>query len=130
RTAESRKATIRPKGSRTSISIFSSIMSRGLNGRHPEAPARRNRLSSRTIFQARASKDDRPRPSPFEGRLRRPPQGDGTGDTARNNNMLDKLHGSRIASADRYDWDELVQEDRAPREIYTDPAIFEAEMVN
>ncbi len=45
--------------------------------------------------------------------------------------MLEKLNGSpgRIESAaDLYDWDELVQEDRVHRLIYTDPAIFEAEM--
>src|SRR5215467_4664562 len=45
------------------------------------------------------------------------------------NNMLDKINGSRIGSAD-YDWDELVQEDRVHRLIYTDPLIFEAEMTN
>src|ERR1700687_840491 len=44
--------------------------------------------------------------------------------------MLDKLNTSRIESADLYDWDELVQEDRVHRLIYTDPAIFQAEMVN
>jgi hypothetical protein len=47
--------------------------------------------------------------------------------------MLEKLNGppSRIESAaDLYDWDELVQEDRVHRLIYTDPAIFQAEMVN
>src|SRR3981189_1756076 len=44
--------------------------------------------------------------------------------------MLDKLAGSRIESADLYDWDELVQEDRVHRLIYTDPAIFQAEMTN
>ena len=32
--------------------------------------------------------------------------------------------GSR-ARAELYDWDELVQEDRVHRLIYTDPAIFE-----
>ena len=47
--------------------------------------------------------------------------------------MLEKLNGSpsRIESAaDLYDWDELVQEDRVHRLIYTDPAIFQAEMTN
>src|SRR2546429_9912077 len=44
--------------------------------------------------------------------------------------MLEKLNASRIEGADLYDWDELVQEDRAHRLIYTDPAIFQAEMTN
>ena len=39
--------------------------------------------------------------------------------------MLEKLPGQ---AADLYDWDELVQEDRVHRLIYTDPAIFSAEM--
>src|SRR5712691_195091 len=43
--------------------------------------------------------------------------------------MLDRLERSRIAS-DLYDWDELVREDRVHRLIYTDPAIFQAEMTN
>src|SRR5262245_50347355 len=36
----------------------------------------------------------------------------------------------RIDSTALYDWDELVQEDRVHRLIYTDPAIFAAEMTN
>jgi len=45
--------------------------------------------------------------------------------------MLEKLTTARIESAaDLYDWDELVQEDRVHRLIYTDPAIFQAEMTN
>jgi phenylpropionate dioxygenase-like ring-hydroxylating dioxygenase large terminal subunit len=36
----------------------------------------------------------------------------------------------RIGGAARYDWDELVQEDRVHRLIYTDPAIFAAEMTH
>ncbi len=47
--------------------------------------------------------------------------------------MLEKVNTSSIrpaASADLYDWDELVQEDRVHRLIYTDPAIFEAELTN
>ena len=43
----------------------------------------------------------------------------------------DRTHDGRSAELDGtalYDWDELVQEDRAHRLIYTDPAIFEAEM--
>src|SRR6266478_4266626 len=44
--------------------------------------------------------------------------------------MLEKLNASRIEGADLYDWDELVQEDRVHRLIYTDPAIFQAEMTN
>ena len=35
---------------------------------------------------------------------------------------------TRLGGAGLYDWDYLVQEDRAHRLIYTDPAIFEAEM--
>src|SRR4029079_19473640 len=31
---------------------------------------------------------------------------------------------SRAANAPLYDWDELVQEDRVHRLIYTDPAVF------
>ena len=45
--------------------------------------------------------------------------------------MLEKINAPSIrpaASADLYDWDELVQEDRVHRLIYTDPAIFQAEM--
>ena len=45
--------------------------------------------------------------------------------------MLEKINAPSIrtaAAADLYDWDELVQEDRVHRLIYTDPAIFEAEM--
>src|SRR5512140_2332792 len=37
---------------------------------------------------------------------------------------------NRLSGAPLYDWDELVQEDRAHRLIYTDPAIFEAEMTH
>src|SRR5438309_8608351 len=47
--------------------------------------------------------------------------------------MLEKLNGSpsRIESAaDLYDWDELVQEDRVHRLIYTDPGIFDLEMTH
>ncbi len=36
----------------------------------------------------------------------------------------------RINAAPGYDWDELVQGDRVHRLIYTDPAIFQAEMTN
>src|ERR1700754_3595248 len=35
---------------------------------------------------------------------------------------------TRLGGTALYDWDYLVQEDRAHRLIYTDPAIFEAEM--
>ncbi|MGE0035430.1 MAG: Rieske 2Fe-2S domain-containing protein [Xanthobacteraceae bacterium] len=47
--------------------------------------------------------------------------------------MLEKLTRSPTRSnsaADLYDWDELVQEDRVHRLIYTDPAIFDAEMTH
>src|SRR5260370_920573 len=44
--------------------------------------------------------------------------------------MLEKLNASRIESADLYDWDELVQEDRVHRRIYTDPAASSAVMTN
>ena len=44
--------------------------------------------------------------------------------------MLEKLNASSIDSVERYDWDELVQEDRVHRLIYTDPAIFAAEMTS
>src|SRR3979411_2966174 len=44
--------------------------------------------------------------------------------------MRDKLAGSRVESADLYDWDALVQDDRVHRLIYTDPAIFQAELTN
>src|SRR3977135_3865032 len=44
--------------------------------------------------------------------------------------MLEKTHIRSAEAADLYDWDELVQEDRVHRLIYTDPAIFQAEMVN
>ena len=47
--------------------------------------------------------------------------------------MLEKLTrspGRSNSAADLYDWDELVQEDRVHRLIYTDPAIFDAEMTH
>jgi phenylpropionate dioxygenase-like ring-hydroxylating dioxygenase large terminal subunit len=47
--------------------------------------------------------------------------------------MLEKLATPSIrpsAAADLHDWDQLVQEDRVHRLIYTDPAIFQAEMTN
>src|ERR1700757_4163784 len=44
--------------------------------------------------------------------------------------MLKILRASTSAAADRYDWDELVQEDRVHRLIYTDRAIFEAELTH
>ena len=34
------------------------------------------------------------------------------------------------SNAPLYDWDELVQEDRVHRLIYTDPAVFDAEMTH
>ena len=37
---------------------------------------------------------------------------------------------TRLDGTALYDWDYLVQEDRAHRLIYTDPAIFEAEMTH
>ena len=43
--------------------------------------------------------------------------------------MLEKVNVGRLTSAsDRFDFDELVQEDRVHRLIYTEPAIFQAEM--
>jgi phenylpropionate dioxygenase-like ring-hydroxylating dioxygenase large terminal subunit len=47
--------------------------------------------------------------------------------------MLERLSAApaRIEAAiEHYDWDELVQEDRVHRLIYTDPAIFSAEMTH
>src|SRR4029079_12210492 len=46
--------------------------------------------------------------------------------------MLEKLSAPivhRNIAPDLYDWDDLVQEDRVHRLIYTDPAIFQAELV-
>src|ERR1700742_1246665 len=45
---------------------------------------------------------------------------------------LEKIGPSptRLGGTALYDWDHLVQEDRAHRLIYTDPAIFEAEMTS
>jgi len=43
--------------------------------------------------------------------------------------MLEKASPTRI-ERDLSDWDELVQQDRVHRLIYTDPAIFQAEMTN
>ena len=37
---------------------------------------------------------------------------------------------SRIANAPLYDWDELVQDDRVHRTLYTDPNIFALEMTH
>jgi phenylpropionate dioxygenase-like ring-hydroxylating dioxygenase large terminal subunit len=47
-------------------------------------------------------------------------------------NKLEKISSSpsRIDTAALYDWDELIQEDRVHRLIYTDPAIFAAEMTH
>jgi phenylpropionate dioxygenase-like ring-hydroxylating dioxygenase large terminal subunit len=47
-------------------------------------------------------------------------------------NKLEKISSSpgRINTAALYDWDELIQEDRVHRLIYTDPAIFAAEMTH
>src|SRR5262245_58610298 len=36
----------------------------------------------------------------------------------------------RISNSPLYDWDELVQEDRVHRLLYTDTAIFDAEMTH
>ena len=36
----------------------------------------------------------------------------------------------RLGGTALYDWDHLVEEDRVHRLIYTDPAIFEAEMTH
>ena len=47
--------------------------------------------------------------------------------------MLEKLNTPSLRNAnaaDLYDWDDLVQEDRVHRLIYTDPAIFQAELTN
>ena len=47
--------------------------------------------------------------------------------------MLERLNtaSARTESAvEHYDWDELVQDDRVHRLIYTDPAIFAAEMTH
>src|SRR5262249_94433 len=45
--------------------------------------------------------------------------------------MLEKIHappGQSVSASGLYAWDELVQEDRVHRLIYTDRAIFQAEM--
>ena len=42
--------------------------------------------------------------------------------------MLEKLPNARFEAVPHYDWDELVQEDRVHRLIYTDPNIFAREM--
>jgi phenylpropionate dioxygenase-like ring-hydroxylating dioxygenase large terminal subunit len=47
--------------------------------------------------------------------------------------MLEKLTTTPIrqsSASDLYDWDELVRDDRVHRLIYTDPAIFAAELTN
>ena len=47
--------------------------------------------------------------------------------------MLEKLTTTPIrqsSASDLYDWDGLVQDDRVHRLIYTDPAIFAAELTN
>src|ERR1700722_4098282 len=45
---------------------------------------------------------------------------------------LEKINAppTRVGGTALYDWDHLVQEDRAHRLIYTDPAIFETELTN
>lgn len=42
--------------------------------------------------------------------------------------MLEKLSPPKLAVPPTYDWDELVQDDRVHRTIYTDPNIFTLEM--
>src|SRR6266850_1889631 len=52
---------------------------------------------------------------------------------ARTQIMLEKINGpsSRLSDAhDLYDWDELVQDDRVHRLIYTDPVIFQLELTH
>src|SRR5947207_7398631 len=47
--------------------------------------------------------------------------------------MLEKVNAPSLRhadAADLYDWDELVQEDRVHRLVYTDPAIFAAELTH
>jgi len=44
--------------------------------------------------------------------------------------MLKTIRASHHGAAALFDWDELVQEDRVHRLIYTDPAIFEMELTN
>ena len=43
---------------------------------------------------------------------------------------LDSVRTSFLRNAPLYDWDELVQDDRVHRLLYTDPAIFDAEMTH
>jgi phenylpropionate dioxygenase-like ring-hydroxylating dioxygenase large terminal subunit len=43
---------------------------------------------------------------------------------------LDSVRTSSLRNAPLYDWDELVQDDRVHRLLYTDPAIFDAEMTH
>ena len=43
---------------------------------------------------------------------------------------LDSVRPSSPRNAPLYDWDELVQDDRVHRLLYTDPAIFDAEMTH
>jgi Protein of unknown function (DUF2877) len=59
---------------RPRIARFESWLSKKM--RDSSCPATENRHPE--VRAQRASKDDRPGPSPFEGRLRRPPQGDGS----------------------------------------------------
>ena len=43
--------------------------------------------------------------------------------------VLERMRGpTQLNNASLYDWDELVHEDRVHRLIYTDPAVFDAEM--
>lgn len=44
--------------------------------------------------------------------------------------MLEKVPGPRLEVPPSYDWDELVQEDRVHRSLYTDPNIFALEMTH
>lgn len=44
--------------------------------------------------------------------------------------MLEKIPGPRLELPPHYDWDELVQEDRVHRTLYTDPNIFTLEMTH
>jgi phenylpropionate dioxygenase-like ring-hydroxylating dioxygenase large terminal subunit len=43
---------------------------------------------------------------------------------------LDSVRTSSLRNAPLYDWDELAQDDRVHRLLYTDPAIFDAEMTH
>ena len=111
---------------RTEAGRYQRVARRG--GRRPEATSRPH--GSRTSISI--SFDVGALATNLRGEARRLPIAAMTLDEEYAMTALEKIGPSptRLGGTALYDWDELVQEDRAHRLIYTDPAIFEAEMTH